>query len=347
MTLGPLMIDVAGERVTPAERRLLSAPAVGGVILFARNFKNYSQILELTKEIKEIRSPELLVAVDQEGGRVQRFQSGFTRLPPMRDIGRLFDNDAQAARDLARETGWLLGSELAAVGVDFSFAPVVDIDRGVSDVIGDRAFHNDPETIAELATALSRGLADAGQVAVGKHFPGHGGVVADSHHELPTDRREFADLAADLVPFQRLVRENVAGIMTAHVVYSACDPLPPTISPWWLGTVLREQMAFDGVIFSDDLDMKATRQFGSIPDCADQALAAGCDMVLVCNNRAAAEETAERLADYSSPPSMLRRARLRGEVSPALPVLRESDRWQRTVADLERLGAKPEFELKA
>ncbi len=347
MTLGPLMLDVAGEALTPAERRLLKAPAVGAVILFARNFKSVEQVTDLIVDIKSLRSPELLVAVDQEGGRVQRFQSGFTRVPPMREIGRVFDEDAARARALAREAGWLLGSELSAVGVDFSFTPVVDLDRGVSEVIGDRAFHAKPDVVGELATALMRGLADAGQVAVAKHFPGHGGVAADSHLELPTDRRELADLADDLAPFQRLSREGIAGVMTAHVVYAACDPLPPTLSPWWLGTVLRQQLAFDGVIFSDDLDMQATRQFGSIPECASDALAAGCDMVLVCNNRSAAEATAERLEDYASPPSMLRRARLRGTQPTSMTTLQASDRWLRSRDLMAALVATPEFELKA
>ncbi len=345
MTLGPLMVDVAGEALTPADRHLLREPAVGAVILFSRNFRNKPQAIELIKEIKSIRSPELLIAVDQEGGRVQRFKQDFTRIPPMRSLGRLYEERPESARELAREVGWLLGAELAEIGVDFSFTPVVDLDHGVSDVIGDRAFHRDPDVVAQLATALMRGLGDAGQVAVAKHFPGHGAVAADSHLELPVDQRALAELDADLAPFRRLAREQVVGVMTAHVVYSACDPLPPTISPWWLKEMLRKEIGFDGVIFSDDLDMAAMRQFGSIPECAIASLEAGCDLALVCNNRPAAEASVDRLATYSSPPSMLRRARLRsGAVAGSA---RDNDRWQRAITSIAALDAPPDFELEA
>lgn len=347
MTLGPLMVDIEGVALTPADRAFLSQPAIGGVILFTRNFQNTEQVSELIREIKSIRSPQLLVAVDQEGGRVQRFRDAFVELPAMRSLGRRFDQDAREALIAARETGWLLAAELAAVGVDMSFTPVVDLDWGVSDVIGDRSFHRAPEAVAELATALMRGLHDAGLPAIAKHYPGHGAVVADSHVELPIDRRELADLLEDLKPFERLIRDGLNGIMTAHVVYSECDGLPPTFSRWWLTDYLRGRLGFNGVIFSDDLDMQATRKFGSIPSCARQALEAGCDVVLVCNNRPQAEASAEALSSWSSPPSMLRRASLRASQNEDWRTLRESDRWRNARSLVDALAAPPDFELNA
>lgn len=347
MTLGPLMVDIEGDALTPADRAFLSQPAIGGVILFSRNFKNNQQVSELIKEIKSVRSPQLLIAVDQEGGRVQRFRDGFAALPAMRSLGRRFDEEPRGALAVTREAGWLLAAELAAVGVDISFTPVVDLDWGVSEVIGDRAFHRDPATVAELATALMRGLHDAGLPAIAKHYPGHGAVVADSHLELPVDRRELSDLLDDLQPFERLIRDGLNGVMTAHVVYSECDPLPPTFSRWWLTDYLRGKLGFDGVIFSDDLDMRATRKFGSIPACARQSLEAGCDIVLICNNRPQAEASAEALADWSSPPSMLRRASLRASQPENWTSLRESARWRNARGLIDALAEPPEFELNA
>ncbi|MEM7279396.1 MAG: beta-N-acetylhexosaminidase, partial [Pseudomonadota bacterium] len=328
-------------------RIVLQQNAVGGVILFARNFESPEQVSALCSEIRAVRSPELLIAVDQEGGRVQRFQDGMTRLPPMRQFGRQYEENAAAAIASAREAAWLLAAELLAVGVDFSFTPVLDLDWGVSEVIGDRAFHRDPEIVAELGVAVTRGLRDAGMPAIAKHFPGHGAVVADSHLDLPVDRRALDELATDIRPFERLVDEGVNGIMSAHIVYSACDRLPATFSNWWMSEYLRKRMAFKGAIFSDDLTMKATRSIGSPSECALKALSAGCDMVLVCNNRPVAEQVAETLKNWVQPTSQVRLASMRAKPGVSLAELRESSRWRTAAAEIAASQRAPEFSLDA
>jgi len=226
MSLGPLMVDIAGTELTPEDVQVLSHPLVGSVILFSRNYRDVAQVSSLTAAIRAVRSPALLVAVDHEGGRVQRFRDGFTRLPPARTLGRRYDEDRREGLSLAKGAGWLMASELRAVGVDFSFAPCVDLDYGVSEIIGDRAFHRDPEAVAALAVAYMSGMREAGMAAVAKHFPGHGAVIADSHVALPIDRRKFVDLEADIRPYRPLIENNLAGVMGAHVVFPAVDPLP-------------------------------------------------------------------------------------------------------------------------
>ena len=266
MSLGPVMLDLAGFALTAEERDLLRHPAVGGVILFSRNFLEPEQIAALTAEIHALRDPHLLIAVDQEGGRVQRFRDGFTQLPPAARFGELARRNPHHARQAAEAVGWLMAAELRAVGVDFSFAPVLDLDRGVSGVIGDRAFADNINAVADLAGAWSEGARSAGMAQVGKHFPGHGGVAADSHAELPIDRRRFEDIQMDdLVPFERLIRRGLEAIMPAHVLYSHIDPRPAGFSPFWLKEVLRGQLAFQGVIFSDDLNMAAAAAGGGTP----------------------------------------------------------------------------------
>src|SRR5271155_4857990 len=246
MSLGPLMIDIAGTELTPEDIQVLSHPLVGSVILFSRNYRDVPQLAALTAAIRAIRSPALLIAVDHEGGRVQRFREGFTRLPAARLLGRRFDQDPRDALNLAQSVGWLMASELRAVGVDFSFAPCVDLDYGVSEIIGDRALHSDPDAVAALAVAYMSGMREAGMAAVAKHFPGHGAVVADSHVALPLDRREFVDLEADIRPYRLLIDNNLAGVMAAHVVYPAVDPLPASLSHRWIAGVLRGELGFHG-----------------------------------------------------------------------------------------------------
>ncbi len=296
MNLGPVMVDLPGLRLSAADRELLCHPLVGGVILFARNFGSPSQLLALTGEIRRLRSPELLIAVDHEGGRVQRFQEGFTRIPPMRLLGETRERDPARARSLAEAMGYVIAAELLAHGVDFSFAPVVDVDFGSSSVIGDRAFSDEPEGIAELAGSFIAGLADAGAAAVAKHFPGHGYVRADSHVAVPVDERELRDIeAADLVPYRDLIRRGLGGIMPAHVIYPRVDSRPAGFSSVWLKDVLRGRLGFGGMIFSDDLSMEGASVAGGVVERGAAALAAGCDMVLVCNAPQAAVELLDGL----------------------------------------------------
>ncbi|MEC5396905.1 beta-N-acetylhexosaminidase [Uliginosibacterium sp. H1] len=294
---GPVMCDVAGTRLTDEEREVLRHPLVGGVILFSRNYENPVQVAELCAEIHALRTPHLVIAVDHEGGRVQRFRSGFTRLPTMRALGELWQQDEEAARVRAREVGLVLAGELMALGLDLSFTPVLDLDFGTSGVIGDRAFHRDPRIVAELATALTEGLNQAGMGAVGKHFPGHGFVAADSHFAIPVDERDFDTIwAEDLQPYRHALGGRLAGIMPAHVIYPKVDDRPAGFSPFWLQDVLRGRLGFDGVIFSDDLTMEGATVVGDIVARADAALNAGCDMVLVCNRP---DETARLLAGWN------------------------------------------------
>ena len=282
---GPVMLDVAGLELGAEDRVRIVHPLVGGVILFARNFESPAQLAALTASIRALRDPAPLIAVDHEGGRVQRFRTGFTAIPPMRTLGEWWDRDVAAAVAEAARLGRIIAAELIAHGVDFSFTPVLDLDHGASAVIGDRAFHRNPNAVAHLADALCRGLRAGGSVAVGKHFPGHGFVSADSHHDIPVDERELPTIEKDdLVPFGALIRRGLEAIMPAHVIYPAIDAQPAGFSRIWLQEILRGRLRFDGMIFSDDLSMAGAHGAGDIVARADAAWAAGCDMVLVCND---------------------------------------------------------------
>ena len=342
------MLDIEGLAVSPADCDLLREPAVGGVILFSRNYESLSQLSDLVGEIRALRSPPLLIAVDHEGGRVQRFREGFTAIPPMRRIGREYDSDLGESLLLAKTAGWLGGSELRAMGIDLSFAPCADLDWGVSEVIGDRAFHKDPEAVGDLASAYSRGLRSAGMAAIAKHFPGHGAVVADSHEKLPHDRRQYGDLLDDMRPYDKLIGNGViAGVMMSHVVYSDIDPESAGFSKYWIQSELRSRLGFDGAVFCDDLTMKATERYGSMPKRAKLALEAGCDMVLICNDRPAARAAAALLKEYSNPLSLVRLARLHGTGQVLRESLLASEEWHVAAKRFNEWGDRPPLELNA
>jgi beta-N-acetylhexosaminidase len=309
------MLDVAGLRIAPQEKEILGHPSVGGVILFARNFQSPKQLLALTTEIRALRRPGLLIAVDHEGGRVQRFQEGFTRIPPMRLLGESWENDPPRAKSLAEAVGYVIATELLTHGVDFSFAPVLDVDFGSSSIIGDRAFSDEPEVIAALAGAFVAGLTAGGAASVGKHFPGHGYVKADSHVDVPVDERKLGEIeAADLLPYRELIKQGLSGIMPAHVIYPKVDKRPAGFSPVWLKDVLRGRLGFEGMIFSDDLSMEGASVAGGVVQRAEAALAAGCDMVLVCN---APQAVAEVLGGLKAGPlDRVRAERMRGRGIP-------------------------------
>jgi len=338
MSLGPLMIDLAATELGAEERELLAHPLVGGVILFTRNYVNPEQLTALVTAIHAVREPRLLVAVDHEGGRVQRFREGLTRLPAAALFGDLYDRDARRARRLAEAGGWLMAVELRSLGVDFSFAPVLDLNFGVSSVIGDRAFHRRPDVVAELAQAYMRGMQHAGMAATGKHFPGHGAVRADSHLELPIDTRRYEDiLVEDLLPFERMIDNGLAAVMPAHVVYSQVDSRPAGFSPFWIKEVLRKRLGFQGVVFSDDLHMEAAGVAGGYVERAHAALQAGCDMALVCNDRAGAVRILDGLGPYNDPAAHIRLARMHGRHPITREALHRDPAWREAIQSLEDL----------
>ncbi len=340
--LGPVMLDIEGKTLTADDRRRLLHPLTGGVILFARNYESPEQLARLTAEIHSLRHPALIIAVDHEGGRVQRFREGFTTIPAMRELGRLWDVNGQEAKHVAHDVGLVLASELRAHGVDLSFAPVLDLDPGVSSVIGDRAFHADPHVVAELARSLVQGLRGGGMSAVGKHFPGHGHVRADSHHEVPVDDRSYAEIAgSDLMPFRRLIDAGLGGIMPAHVIYPQVDCNPAGFSATWLRRILRGELNFDGVVFSDDLSMEGARVRGGVVEGAHGALAAGCDMVLVCNDPSAADKLLADL-NYTMPAvSLARLARMHGrQHAQNMVKLREDARYMKALHAIAGIGLK-------
>jgi beta-N-acetylhexosaminidase len=348
MSLGPLMIDLAGTTVSAAERELLRHPLVGGVILFTRNYSGPDELTALVRAIHTARTPPLIIGVDQEGGRVQRFRPGFSLLPPARRVGHEFDLNARAGLNLARTLGWLMAAELRAHGVDISFAPCVDLDYGLSEVVGDRAFHASSEAVGQLAVAWMHGMRDAGMAATAKHFPGHGAVVADSHLTLPVDRRSLADLAPDLAPYRRLIANGLPAIMAAHVLFPAVDPAPASLSSRWIRDVLRGELLFQGVVFADDLSMGgAAAAYGDVVTRARQALSAGCDMLPVCNNRAGVIELLDHLDVEPQPASSMRLVRLHGRASPDRTQLEASAEWQRARELLAQSAAPPALTLDA
>jgi beta-N-acetylhexosaminidase len=348
VTLGPLMVDVDGLELTPEDREVLRHPLVGSVILFTRNFASSEQLSKLVADIHSVRTPALVVGVDHEGGRVQRFRKdGFSVLPAMRRIGHEFDLDAKQGLTLARSMGWLMAAECRAHGIDLSFAPCVDLDYGVSEVIGDRAFHSKPDAVAQLALAYINGMKDAGMAATAKHFPGHGAVVADSHQSLPVDRRAWTELTDDLLPYRRLIANGLPGIMVAHVLFPAVDASPASLSRRWIQSALREELRFEGCIFTDDLSMGGAKEFGDVVTRATAALEAGCDVLPVCNDRQAVAKLLDQLEFEIQPSSHLRLVRMRGKAAPERFELLAGDPWRGAQEMLARSKAAPALKLTA
>ncbi len=334
MSYGRLMLDVAGTELSQQESLLLQNPQIGGVILFARNIESPQQVAGLLAQIRSANS-DLLLAVDQEGGRVQRLREGFTRLPTMQLLGDQLLQDRSAGLALAEDIGWLLASEVLACGFDISFAPVLDVDRETSSIIGDRAFSDQPELVVDLGRAFITGMHEAGMAVTGKHFPGHGGVVADSHLEAPVDNRSWQALQEhDLKPFAALATE-LDGVMPAHITFPSVDPDSVGFSAFWLQHVLRQQLGFNGVIFSDDLSMKGADIVGGYSEKARLALEAGCDMILVCN----CPEGALEVLDF------MQRNNVSGCDRIAAMRARKSVPWDRLALDSRRLKTVAKLQI--
>ena len=339
------MIDVQGTALTAEDRELLRHPLVGGVILFTRNYADPAQLRALVAAIHGLRSPPLIVAVDHEGGRVQRFRSGFTVLPAMRLIGREYDRDPAAGRQLARQCGWLMAAELRSVEIDLSFAPCVDLDYGVSSVIGDRAFHRDPRIVAELAVAFMGGMRQAGMAATAKHFPGHGAVAPDSHIAIPVDRRPLSDLDEDIYPYRRLIDNGLASVMAAHVIFSEVDGMPAGFSRLWMQRELRGRLGFNGAIFTDDLSMAGAGVVGGPLERAEKALEAGCDVLSLCNDRKGVLQVIDSLRGSGDPLSQVRMARLHGKPGRTREALYASADWQACDTAIKACMERPRLQL--
>ena len=337
LPLGPLMIDLKGTGVDAEERSWLQAPAVGGVILFTRNFRDLGQLGELVAEIHAARDPPLLVAVDHEGGRVQRFRGPFTELPPMRALGRLHDRNPGEALAAARAFGWLMAAELRALDIDLSFAPVVDLDLGMAEVIGDRALHPDAAVVSALSAEFSAGANAVGMAMTAKHFPTHAGAQADSHSALAVDDRGLDQLTDDLDPYRHLIAAGLESVMVGHVIFPGVDSLPASLSPFWMREQLRDRLGFDGAVLSDDLSMAGAEVGGGCGQRILQSLEAGCDMVLLCNSPKDIPGAIEAAAGYGNPASNRRLARLRGGLRTGWKDLRLSEQWRVAREQLDTL----------
>ncbi|HKY69714.1 MAG TPA: beta-N-acetylhexosaminidase [Gammaproteobacteria bacterium] len=339
--LGPIWIDLLNTTLTEEEKSLLEKESLGGIILFSRNYENPEQILKLTESIRTYR-PDCLIGVDQEGGRVQRFRLGLSRLPSLGTLGALLDNGDQALDavcDMAKKLGQLMAMEIGALGVDISFAPVLDRDLGKCDVVGDRAFHSDPKIISALALSYVQGMNQAGMAATGKHFPGHGNVSLDSHHALPIDERKFSEITDDLAPFNTLIQNGIQALMPAHILFPNIDPLPVGGSKYWLQNILRQALGFSGTIISDDLSMKAANVFGSPCERAEKAFEAGCDIILICNDRAAQKEVLQKVQPNPDKARDRRIYQLKAKIkNPTWPDLADDLTYQSCRAVLEEIN---------
>lgn len=337
MAIAPVMLDLEGLELSSEENELLKHPLAGGIIFFSRNYESVEQLSALIKDVRkavEGSNKELLIAVDHEGGRVQRFRTEFTELPA---IASLAESDDPTQK--AYSHGWLMASEVRAMDIDFSFAPVLDINYGVSGVIGDRSFNRDPNVISNLASDYIKGMREAGMASTGKHFPGHGAVVEDSHHEIPVDRRSKEQIwAEDIIPFAELIKQGLDAVMPAHVIYESLDKNPAGFSPYWLQQVLRNELKFDGVIFSDDLTMEAASVVGDFANRAEAAMTAGCDMVLVCNNRIAAIQVLDEAHIKQTDVSAKRLSRMKGKPFMNRAALLDTKQWSDSVNEMTSLA---------
>ncbi len=337
-TLGPVMIDLRGQTLDSEEKDFLNHPAVGGLIFFTRNYESPEQVVGLVQAIRAVR-PELLIAVDHEGGRVQRFREGFSRIPPADSYAKSFADDE--LQSLLNSAGWLMAAELRSIGVDFSFAPVLDVDCGISQIIGDRSFSQDAKMAGDYACSFAQGMRRAGMSAVGKHFPGHGAVALDSHLHLPIDPRPYEEIETkDLLPFIKLIDEGLEGIMPAHVVYKEVDSLPAGFSRVWVEGILRKKLKFNGAVFSDDLSMAGAAFAGDFPDRANLAIEAGCDMVLVCNNPDALGYVLESLENLDWHDRQPRLTAMRGRFSMNRSELLASAEWKEVAERIARVTNK-------
>ncbi len=334
LPLGPIMCDLDGLELGADERELLLHPLIGGVILFSRNFDSPKQLIQLTSEIHKLRQPALLIAVDHEGGRVQRFHDGFSQLPACGLIGKY--EPIKEALLLAEHMGWLMAAELLSVGVDFSFAPVLDVGGAISEVIGDRAFHVEPEKVSQFGQAFMVGMKEAGMAAVGKHFPGHGSVIEDSHSSIPVDHRPFENINMhDLIPFKTLIDAGILGLMPAHVIYSEVDKIPAGFSSVWLGEILRKQLKFQGTIFSDDLSMEGAKIIGDYTERMKAALEAGCDMVLICNNKEGVISVLDQVKTSSNVKSLSCLEKMCGNFNDTYDDLKNKKLWQECYREIK------------
>ena len=337
----PLMFDLEGSELTSEEREILQHPMIGGVILFSRNYQSASQVTQLAGDIRKFSgkvNKSILIAVDHEGGRVQRFRSEFTQLPALATLGELYSKDQAKALDTSRLHGWLMAVEVKSVGIDFSFSPVLDLNYGANDVIGDRAFHQEAQIVSDLAVAYIEGMREAGMASTGKHFPGHGATRDDSHVAIPIDNRSQEEIfAADIQPFIRLFSEGLDAVMPAHVIYPEIDNKPAGFSRVWLQDILRDQLGFEGVIFSDDLAMKGASIAGGFTERAEAALEAGCDMILACNDRAGAVEIIDHLKYTQNKEALSRLKKMQRDTRYNRSALLASDLWQEAVDEVTLL----------
>ncbi len=341
-TTSTVMLDLEGTELTLEEKEIIRHPMVGGVIFFSRNYQSVEQVTHLVKAIRDEAAKvkkSVLIAVDHEGGRVQRFRSEFTELPAVASLGKLYTKDKSEALRVSTLHGWLMAAEVKSVGIDFSFSPVLDLNYEVSDVIGDRAFHHEAMVVSELATSYIEGMRDAGMASTGKHFPGHGAIKADSHSAIPVDHRTKDEIfTADIQPFIHLFKAGLDAVMPAHVIYPEVDSQPAGFSRVWLQDILRQQLQFEGVIFSDDLTMEGASVAGGFSERAEAAIDAGCDMILACNNRQGAIEILDNVKLKSDAASSIRLQRMQGNAIFNRSALLASDLWQEAVEQVTMLA---------